>query len=240
MKKILYILIMLIIAEVYFITIHILARPVIYLEVKKPMTLADMPEEKKVLLDVPVISQLPELPRGCEVTSLTMLLNYAGVEVTKMELAEKIRKVPYLENGLYGHPNSGFVGNIYTMSQPGLGVYDKPIQELANKYIPYKIVNLTGEDFRWVLQYLDRGRPVWVINNTTFNVLAEDQFATWQTVKGKIKVTTKEHSVVITGYDNKNIYLNDPLTGEKNKAVDRESFIAAWEQMGKHAITYSR
>ena len=48
--------------------------------------------KRKILLDVPTILQKPELPRGCEVTSLAMMLNYAGIEVNKMELAEKINK----------------------------------------------------------------------------------------------------------------------------------------------------
>lgn len=53
---------------------------------------------EKILLDVPVLLQFPELPRGCEVTSLAMMLNYAGIQVDKLTLATKVNKVPYLSD----------------------------------------------------------------------------------------------------------------------------------------------
>lgn len=48
---------------------------------------------KGLILDVPLIAQNPELPRGCEVTSLAMLLNYAGIKVDKMKLAKEVKKI---------------------------------------------------------------------------------------------------------------------------------------------------
>lgn len=67
------------------------------------------------IVDVPHIQQMPELPRGCEVTSLAMLLQYAGVSVDKMTLASEITTIPFRDsNGLRGNPNDGFVGDIYS------------------------------------------------------------------------------------------------------------------------------
>ncbi len=59
-------------------------------------------QEKEVIkpLDVPLILQKPELMRGCEVTSLAMVLQFSGVKVDKMELASKIHYVPFQSNGL--------------------------------------------------------------------------------------------------------------------------------------------
>ncbi len=53
-----------------------------------------------------------------------------------------------------------------------------------------------------------------------------------------MKITYKEHSVLVTGYDQSYIYFNDPLTGEKNKKAPKQHFINAWKQMGSQAITF--
>jgi uncharacterized protein YvpB len=189
-------------------------------------------------ITAPHIKQLPELPRGCEVTSLAMMIQQAGVGVGKMELAKEVREVPFKANGLKGNPYDGFVGNMYTFSQPGLGVYNGPIQELAEKYLPNRVVNLTGYDFSYVYKMLDKGVPVWVITNSWFSHLPSSQFTTWQTSSGPLKITYREHSVLVTGYDDNYIYVNDPLYHKANRAVKKAEFIAAWNQMGKQAISY--
>ena len=48
------------------------------------------PEQK---LNVPLERQLPDLPNGCEVTSLSMLLNYYDINVSKLELSSNIKHV---------------------------------------------------------------------------------------------------------------------------------------------------
>ncbi|MCL6585664.1 MAG: C39 family peptidase [Anoxybacillus sp.] len=196
-----------------------------------------------VLLDVPLIQQLPELPRGCEVTSLAMLLQDAGVQVDKTVLAKQIKKDPtpfQRRNGkvYFGNPHNGFVGDMYSLTTPGLGVYHEPIEELAKQYLPNRIVNLTGSDFSELQKYLSQGAPVLVITNSTFRALPESAFREWDTPNGPIKITYYEHSVVITGYDQDYIYFNDPLSDQKNKKAPKDDFLAAWVQMGKQAITY--
>ncbi|EZP76553.1 hypothetical protein H839_14789 [Parageobacillus genomosp. 1] len=196
-----------------------------------------------VLLDVPAIRQLPELPRGCEVTSLAMLLEDAGVQADKLTLAKQIKKDPtpfQRKNGkvYFGHPNDGFVGDMYSLTTPGLGVYHKPIKQLAEMYLPDRIIDLTGSDFSVLQQYLSKGVPIWIITNSTYKKLPESAFREWETPRGPIKITYYEHSVVITGYDRDYIYFNDPLTGEKNKKAPRADFLDAWAQMGRQAITY--
>jgi uncharacterized protein YvpB len=191
----------------------------------------------KVLLKAPMILQNPELPRGCEVTSLAMLLQYKGVNVDKMTLANKIQKVPYQQNGYMGNPNVGFVGNMFTTSQNGYGVYHGPIFHLAQQYLP-SAVDLTGQSFTSVIDKLNQNKPVWVITNDTYAPLANSSFKTWKTTSGYVKITWYEHSVLVTGYDQSYIYFNDPLTNMQNKKANKSNFIVAWQQMGNQAISY--
>jgi uncharacterized protein YvpB len=213
------------------------------LTVKEDYQTEIIPIKDTVLLDAPTIWQMPELPRGCEVTSLAMLLQYNGISADKLTLAKEVRKNPAeykLSDGkiYFGDPHEGFVGNMYTYTEPGLGVYHEPIAELAEKYLPGKIKDLTGADFQELKIHLSDNRPVWVITNTEYKQLDDSFFQTWYTPNGEVKVTTKEHSVLLTGYDNDFVYFNDPLTGQKNKKAPMHDFVEAWVQMGSQAITY--
>ncbi|MED0958680.1 hypothetical protein COJ48_11975 [Bacillus cereus] len=194
-------------------------------------------KESAMIEGVPFIKQLPELPRGCEVTSLAMLLQHKGVQVDKMQLASEIYRVPFEQDGLRGNPYEGFVGNIYTKSEQGYGVYHQPIFTLAEKYVPEKVINLTGREVQDLYKVISSGSPVWVIANTTFKPLSEDSFETWNTSSGEVKITYYEHSVVVIGYDQNFVYMNDPLANNPRKAVPRAEFEKSWEQMGKQAIT---
>ncbi|WP_117169118.1 C39 family peptidase [Paraliobacillus sediminis] len=192
-------------------------------------------------IDVPVIGQYPQLPRGCEVTSLAMLLNYAGINVDKMELATEIRKdsTPYKETKqqiYFGNPNQGFVGDMYDLSNPGYGVYHEPIADLAKKYLNDSVHDFSGSSFDQILYYISQGQPVWVITNATFEKLAPNAFQKWETPQGPVSITMREHSVLVTGYDQEYIYFNDPLNATKRK-VSITSFEEAWIQMGRQAIT---
>ncbi|MEN1970304.1 C39 family peptidase [Lentibacillus sp. N15] len=196
--------------------------------------------KQSVHLKAPQINQLPELPRGCEVTSLSMLLNYHDIKVDKMKLADQIQMdpTPYkkTDKGIYfGDPNDGFVGDMYSFTAPGLGVYHQPISELAGVYAGERVLDFTGQDFDEIIQQLNQERPVLVIINATYKKLSKQQFMTWQTPNGPVKVTMREHSVLVTGYDQDFIYFNDPLDRRTKAPID--DFKAAWEQMGKQAIT---
>lgn len=193
--------------------------------------------------NVPFIRQYPELHRGCEVTSLAMLLNFKGNIVSKMTLAQEIKKdnTEYRnENGhiYYGNPNSGFVGDIYSSEKMGLGVYHKPIYDLLKSYIGNEALDITGCEFEDLYFFINKNIPVWIITNTKYTELSSGSFQTWNTPEGKIDITFFEHSVVVTGYDENYIYFNDPMSFKSNDRRLKSDFIKAWKQMGRQAVTY--
>ena len=193
--------------------------------------------KKRVVLNVPLINQMddPKLYNGCEVTSLAMVLNYNGIDVTKSELADNIETVPFqYDNGEHGNPNDGFVGSVSGSTSAGLGVYHGPIYKLAKQYAD-NVYDLTGSNFDTVVNKVEEGHPVWTITTTAFAPVSD--FESWDTPDGKIDVTYSEHSVCITGFDRDKrvIYINDPY-GYKNREVDWNDFAAAYKQMGKQAV----
>ncbi|MGH0598870.1 C39 family peptidase [Bacillus mycoides] len=195
-------------------------------------------DEKVMLSNVPLIQQLPELDRGCEVTSLAMMLQYAGVSIDKMKLASDIKKVDFLDDGVRGNPNEGFVGNIYTFSESGYGVYHGPLFQLAKKYLPNEAIDLTGKSIEEIYKSVKSGQPVVMITNATYAPLDEEEFTIWETNGGDVSITYNEHCVVLIGYDKESVYIRDPLNESPNISVSREDFEKAWVQMGSQAISY--
>jgi len=198
--------------------------------------------KQKIILDVPIIKQLPELQNGCEVTSLAMVLQYTGIKVDKMELAKQVPKDkdPVSKNKKgdiinWGNPNHGFVGDI-TGKNIGFAIYAKPLETLMNRYLPDRTVNLTGKAFEALLQQVENQKPVLVW--TTGDFKTPDRRESWNHGVEKIQTALDLHVVVLTGFDSDYVYVNDPLTGGKNQKVNKQSFILSWNELGKQALSY--
>ncbi|NQX57558.1 C39 family peptidase [Paenibacillus qinlingensis] len=196
---------------------------------------------KSAMLDVPVVQQLPELPAGCEITSLTMLLQYYGVNKMKMDLVGEMptdmtpAKLDASGNITYwGNPNSGFVGDV-TRKKRGFGIYAAGLFPLMQNYIP-QAINLTGEAFELYEGQVAHGIPVIVWTTIDYNL--PYKWVTWDTPIGPLKTTYSEHAVVLVGFDETNVYLNDPLSGEKQVKVNKAQFVETWAAMGKQGLTY--
>jgi uncharacterized protein YvpB len=50
----------------------------------------------------------------------------------------------------------------------------------------------------------------------------------------------RNHAVLLVGYNSTQLLINDPLDGAKSKPVNRQSFIAAWQQLGRQAVAIQR
>lgn len=202
----------------------------------------------QVLTKAPLLvqpqSQLPELKNGCEVTSLSMLLAFAGRPVSKMELARVMPRDPtpaqYRGDGRglnsvvrWGNPNVGFVGNVDRIG--GYGIYHAPLTRLLDSQLPGRALDLSGRPFQDLLDTVADGRPV--LAWTTATLKPTENWVRWETAQGPFRATADEHAVLLVGYDASYVYLNNPLTGQAAEKRARAPFIAAWKQLGRQAIT---
>lgn len=206
-----------------------------------PPPLTPIPLASSAMLKAPAIRQHPELPSGCEITSLTMMLQYYGVAKNKLELVPEMKRdnTPLKRNkdgsiAYWGNPNLGFVGEV-TGSAKGFGIYHGALFELQKKYIP-TAMDLTNQSFDMLEQQLRDGIPslVW----TTINFQVPDNWVVWDTPIGPIETTFMEHAVLLVGFDEQNVYVNDPSTGKSNVKIDKAQFLTTWEAMGRQALSY--
>ncbi|MCY9693397.1 C39 family peptidase [Paenibacillus alginolyticus] len=204
---------------------------------------SNKPVKASTMLDAPLVLQNPELPSGCEITALTMLLQYYGIKKNKMELLHDMKTDPtpiqWGENGsilYWGNPNLGYVGDI-TGKKKGFGIYSAGLFPLLNSYIP-TAVDLTRSSFGVLEAQIEQGFPVVVWTTITYQVPSEKQWTIWDSPLGLIQTTFQEHSVLLVGYDEEHVYVNDPLSGKKNVQVEKQQFIQTWEAMDKQALSY--
>ncbi|MGN1402764.1 MAG: C39 family peptidase [Ruminococcus sp.] len=208
-----------------------------------PMTTAEtLPTEPAELpvdscqLNVTPILQNPELPTGCEVTSLTMALNYAGYAVDKLTMADEylIRSEPYLTT--FGE---AFVGSPHDPT--AWGCYAPVIVKTAENYITAQngtetVQNLTGCSLKTLLAEVANGTPVitWATIGMTDKV--EERYY-WTTPNGDDAVfLVSEHCVLLCGYDlNANtVIVCDPLEGLVS--YDMTLFENRYEIMYRQAV----
>lgn len=187
---------------------------------------------------VPNICQHPEMPTGCEATSLTMLMNWNGKALTNHEVVKampKGDKVQLIDGEWHGgNPNKEFVGDPYE-DDGSFGVFEKPILETIDVFLPNQGTDLTNLPFAELLEIVRSGEPVMAW--TTIDQKTTFHSKTWSDSEGNtIKWHRYEHAVVIVGVDSENIFANDPTTGKEEK-YNRELFERNWASMGRRAVT---
>jgi len=181
-------------------------------------------------LSVEVINQMPNMPSGCEVTSLTMVLNYLGIEVTNYYLADN-----YLPNDTYDL-NRSFVGNVYANNS--FGCYAPVITKTANDYLKsiksdYKAFNITGSSRKDLLSYVASGIPV-IIWNT--EEMAETEVEYYYFEDEEMEWHTNEHCVVLCGYNmiDNTVTVADSISGYVYR--DADTFFSRYEDLEEQAV----
>lgn len=147
---------------------------------------------RSMQLNVPLISQRPELPTGCEITAVTMMLQYAGAAVNKVQLA---KEMPRADSDC----NLGFVGDPFTDN--GNSIYPPALLPLVTKYAGHA-TNLTGASLAELKQQLDANNPV---------VIWVGEFDGFHT-----------HALVLVGYNDTHVIVNDCWTNEITPLTNTE------------------
>jgi uncharacterized protein YvpB len=172
-----------------------------------------------IIEGVEPILQNPELPTGCEVTALDILLNYYGYDIDKCTLADN-----YLIKAEVGTSTAwdAFLGN--PRSIHSYGCYSSVIYNTANLYLEsinseYRAINLEDIEFEDLLYEVSDNNPVliWV----TINMSIPYSSKSWN-IDGEIfSWQANSHCMILYGYDidNNIVYLSDPLYGNREYSM---------------------
>lgn len=180
-----------------------------------------------------VLCQYPELPTGCEITSLAMLLNYYGFSVDKCILSDV-----YLNKGEVGTVDfhKAFEGD--PRSEDSFGCYAPVIVDTANRFLEdnnseLHAVDLTGTEFVDLLHYIDKKIPV--ITWGTLDCEEGYYSVTWNVDGVDFTWFTPEHCRVLLTYNDKYVWAADPAYGEIVQ-YDREIFEDRYNSLQKQAV----
>lgn len=189
-------------------------------------------------LDVDPVLQLPELPTGCEITSLATVLNYYGYDISKTQLADE-----YLECGEVGDtdPNEKFIGSPYDIHS--CGCFSNVIADAAKSFSEkngcnFKVYNLYGLSLDDLYKYVEDGKPVVIWS--TIDLKETYRNITWDVDGKEIAWRANEHCMVLIGYDkdNNTCIVSDPLQGIKE--YPRDLFNQRYEELGKQAVVVEK
>lgn len=179
------------------------------------------------------LCQYPELPTGCEITSLTMVLNYYGVDADKCDISDN-----FLEKGDVGSVdfNVAFVGDPRDASS--YGCYAPVIANTANRYLEYKqskliAKDITGTELEDLFSYIDYEKPVIIWGTQD---CSEGHYSVTWNVDGKeLTWFTPEHCMVLVGYDDISVWVADPIYGDIRN-YDIQTLKNSYDSLNKQAI----
>ncbi len=197
--------------------------------------------EGGILLQVPQVLQKPELPNGCEITSLCELIRYLGYPADKCDLADHY--LPRSECWYGADPDRVYMGDPHLDEDgnPCTGYYcfAGPIVQAADRYcgdhgIPYRGADLTGAAEEDLTGMLDKGTPFLFWASLHFEDIQYDPCGSYPLPGGRThRVFHQLHCMVCKGYDESYFYIADPL--DYNEKVPRRQFMKIYRQLGSRA-----
>jgi len=175
-------------------------------------------------LAVTNIKQNPDLPNGCEITSLTIVLNYKGYNVDKCVMSDNyLPKWPDLS----GDPEYYYLreprSNGFYCFATCLGITIDNYNTANGTAITYS--NLTGSDVSALYNEIENGNPVVVWGTLK-----------WRTPRAYSNgLYSNLHCMVLSGYTDTTVTIEDPIYGAAT-VISRSTFETVWTQMGSRAL----
>lgn len=195
--------------------------------------------------DFPLIMQMPELPTGCEITALTMALNYYGFQIDKVTMAtEYLPTLPsadvYItEDGiLYGNDmNQFFIGD--PASENGVICGTGAIVTAADLFLEnagsdMRAVDRSGSNVQELYQLVSEDIPVVVW--CTIGMDDRNIQQGWYTEQGEyVDWAKNDHGAVLIGYNSDYVTIADPLEGIVE--YNRTQFERVFESRNQQCVT---
>ncbi|MCH5349420.1 MAG: C39 family peptidase [Oscillospiraceae bacterium] len=200
----------------------------------------------KIILDVPIINQYPELPIGCEITSATAVLEYLDFDVDKLYLTDNY--LIWDDNFTYDEemvshgpdPYKVFAGDPYNW---GYGCFAPVIVDTLNRYFDdhapnYEAISLEETNAADIEKLLNEGVPMIVWASRDMMPYNYREPAEWL-INGTDEPYTwigNSHTLVLCGYDNACYYFMDCDDKDEITPYLKDQFLNRFAENGSQCI----
>lgn len=195
------------------------------------------------LTDFEIIEQYPQLPTGCEITALTMVLNYYGFDVDKVTMA--LDYMPKVQAEFYRSEDGRLIGpdlENYFVGDPteetGYICGTGAIVTAANAYLEDVGSGLTASAMKnaqpeELYALIDQGIPVVIW--CTINMEDRAETDGWYREDGTyMEWSTNDHGAVLIGYDEDTVTVADPIYSRIT--VSKEQFERIFAERGGQCV----
>ncbi|MFI5648872.1 C39 family peptidase [Kitasatospora sp. NPDC051705] len=187
---------------------------------------------------VPFYAQ--QLNNDCEATALRMVLAARGVKTEDQDVLDKIgvdRDHPEFGHSgpRSGDPNVAFVGDPdgSEVDGTGFGVYAPPVANAARAYGLTVDQSGSGIAVQTLKDALAAGHPAIVWVDYLWRHLRSTTYTAYDDVK-VLYAGPAEHAVVVTGFGNGTVSINDPARGRTT--VSERDFENGYATYGRMAV----
>lgn len=195
------------------------------------------------LTDFDIIEQYPELPTGCEITAMTMVLNYYGYQVNKVTMA--LDYMPKVQAEFYRSEDGRLMGpdleNFFVgdpTEETGYICGTDAIVTAANRYLADVGSDLTAAAMKnaqpeKLYDLIDQGTPVVIW--CTINMEDRAETDGWYREDGTyMEWSTNDHGAVLIGYDEDTVTVADPIYSRIT--VSRDQFEKIFAERGGQCV----